>query len=463
MHFVSNFHSRVRCSGPLCILPGLIVLLANCSDSQPGRLPNRINTTGGAMALPPIQISVSGKPATDTLRDASMSLPDAAPDGQAGNGGMSGGGPDAGKSMSDDTDSDDGGIECKPLAKPVDVSWAPRCPTTVCAGGDSVCLSQPDLVNLAPHVKLDQLGKCDDARYCVPVAIVSQGGRGVPARCTSLNKSEGRCLSRCLPKIGAQSSSLPQDTCSAQELCVPCYDPRTGMDTGACHEGCDSGPTGPATLYPHCCMDRGLCLPPSVSSVPSLDLKQDTCAQGDVCAPLELTQASFKPKQCDSVGGTEGRCLSKCIGGPLAALQTRVLTLGCEKTEFCAPCFHPLTGEETGACSIHGDMPRRSRTLFPHCCGEDLGVCVPPEFVGLSALTFDQAGCELGRVCAPIGQVSDAPTKFPTCNALGGGACLPGCFINSSASPLLAQDSCAPTQLCTPCSLIGSDNNVCAK
>jgi hypothetical protein len=461
MHLASNFHQLVSCSAQLCILPGLIVLLADCTDAQPGKLPNRIIANGGIMSLPPVNVAVSGNSSIDKRPDASLP-PDAATKGQGGNGGMSGSVSEAGMSIEDDPD--DGGIECKPLATRLDVSWAPKCPKSVCSGGDSVCLSQPDLVNLAPSVKLDELGKCDDARYCVPVEIASQGGRGVPLKCTSLNKAEGRCQSRCLPKVAAQASILPQDICPVQDLCVPCHDPRTGMDTGACRQGCDPGPTTPPALYPHCCSDRGLCVPPSVSGAPSLDLKPDTCALGDVCAPLELTQASFKPKMCDSVGGSEGRCLSKCVGGALGELQARVVTIGCaKKTEFCAPCFNPLTGEETGACSLHGDMPRRARVLFPHCCGEDLGVCVPPEFVGLQSLALDQAGCELGQLCAPIGAAPDAATKFPVCNAIGGGVCLPSCFINSSVSSLLMQDSCGPMQLCTPCSLIGTGNNLCQK
>lgn len=460
MDFASSFHSLVRCGGRLWIVPGLIAVLTNCSGSQPGKLPNRISTTGGIMALPPVDVVVAGKPAIDKVRDAAVP-PDATIDAQAGNAGSSGTmSSEAGMSIDDDSDA---GIECKPLSKPVDVSWAPKCPSAICASGDGVCLSQPDLANMAPRVKLDDLGKCDDARYCVPIAIATQGGRGVGKPCTSLNKSEGRCMSRCLPKVAAQEQVLPQDDCSAEELCMPCYDPRTGADTGACHEGCDTGPTEPPALYPKCCSDRGLCLPPSVSGVQSLDLKQDTCAAGDMCTPIELSAPTFKPKSCDSVGGTEGRCLSKCIGGALGALQTRVLTIGCAKKEFCAPCFDPLTGEETGACSIHGDMPTRSRTVFPHCCGTDLGVCVPPEFVGLQSLALDQAGCDLGNLCAPIGPAPDAATRYPSCNALGGGACVPECFINSTVKPLLMQDSCGSGQLCTPCSLIGTGNNVCSK
>ena len=49
---------------------------------------------------------------------------------------------------------------------------------------------------------------------------------------------EGRCLSRCLPKLRAKADLLGQKNCATGEVCAPCFDPERAKEgkipTGAC-------------------------------------------------------------------------------------------------------------------------------------------------------------------------------------------------------------------------------------
>jgi hypothetical protein len=66
--------------------------------------------------------------------------------------------------------------------------------------------------------------------------------------------------------------------------------------------------------------------------------------------PDELRNGA-SPVTCTSIGGAEGRCLSVCI--PQVGENAGILPDdGCQPGQRCAPCVHPLTNQETGACSI---------------------------------------------------------------------------------------------------------------
>jgi hypothetical protein len=357
-------------------------------------------------------------------------------------------------------DSDDAGMMCMAPPGKFNVGAFPKCPASVCPAQDSVCVQTSFLTQLeVPAASIELLGNCDAETKCVPDTLAEVAGRITLPTCKSLLGAEGRCLSSCVPQVAAQASQLPKDTCTGTDLCAPCYDPRDGKATGACTQGCDKGPTQPAKTFAHCCSDRGYCVPPSLAGSLASNLLKDSCSSGLLCAPTALTDPTFKPKSCASLDGAEGRCLSTCLGGQVAQQGDRLPTAGCGPDEVCAPCFDPITGESTPACSINGDKPANPPYRFPACCdngaGAKVGVCVMPALAGSQASMLQQDTCASGRLCAPIKKAEDPNYKFKRCTGLGAGACVPSCILPSAEAGLLSRVNCAQGEVCAPCAAFG--------
>jgi hypothetical protein len=371
---------------------------------------------------------------------------------------------DATTGMDDD---DSGPPACVPLAKPLDVSSFPKCAENLCPAQDSVCVPRTLLQTLGvPTASVNLLSDCDATNKCVPTALASQAGRAILPSCVSLIGAEGRCLSTCVPQIAVQASALPKDTCTASDLCAPCYDPRTGDATGACNQGCDPGPTQTPKLFAHCCSDRGRCVPPAVVGAQAGNLAQDTCGSDTLCAPTELTDRTFKPKSCASTDSAEGRCVSTCLGGAIAQQRDRLPTAGCAAQEVCAPCFDPITGASTGACTINGDAPLQPAYRFDRCCdngtGTQVGVCITAAMAGSQASMLRADSCASGRLCAPIKRAVDPTSKFTSCTGLGSGACVPSCILDPLQAGLLSRTRfCDVGELCTPCTTLGVSTGAC--
>jgi hypothetical protein len=380
--------------------------------------------------------------------------------GTAGKAGMSA--VDAGMTMTDD----DAGVACIPPTKPLDFSSAPKCSMDVCPAQDSICFPTTSLANLVPQSTIDLLSKCDDTNTCVPLELANYGGKGIQPTCKSLGGVEGRCISTCVKQVAEQASILPKDTCMGSDLCAPCYDPRTGQDTLACRQGCDTGPKEGPKPFPKCCSDRGMCVPPALAGAQAKNLDKQSCTGENLCAPKELTDLTLKPKTCASLDGAEGRCISTCVGGAIAKQKDRLPTAGCAAEEVCAPCFDPVTGEDTGACAINGDMPAKPKQVFDTCCGmaagQPVGVCVPPSLAGSQADILRRESCDSGRICAPIKKAMDPKYKFPTCTSLlGTGACVQRCILDPAQAAILSQGQCANGELCAPCDLLGTSTKAC--
>jgi hypothetical protein len=331
-----------------------------------------------------------------------------------------------------------------------------------------------------PQATVDLLADCPGADggtpdKCVPKLFVETLGKFTAKTCTSLDNAEGRCMSKCIPLVSDQAQFLTQDVCASGELCAPCYDPRTGVATGACGQGCDPGPTQPAVQFASCCSGNGLCVPTSV--VPATQLSQlgaDTCTQTDhVCAPTKFIDLTYKPKVCSSINSYEGRCIPDCL--PAVAGRASFLPKDtCDTGEVCAPCYDPVNGSDTQACRQNGDSPQTDAgpQVFTTCCS-DLGVCVPD-----TALTTEQKSllgkdsCSTtGDLCVPKG-FADPSNPVQKCTAsLGGfnaeGRCIPACVpaIQAQASRL-AQDDCTQAgTLCAPCydPITGADTGACTQ
>jgi hypothetical protein len=381
---------------------------------------------------------------------------------------MSSAGMDAGMSTAgmDGMDDEDGGV-CEPLKTPLNVAGFPKCSMDICPAQDSVCTQNALLESLkiSPDtIKL--LAPCDANSKCVPIALAEQAGRAILTKCTSVIGSEGRCTSTCVPLVAQQASQLPRDICPGSELCAPCYDPRTGEATGACTQGCDTGPTQPPKTFPECCSDRGFCVPPALAGDQVKNLERESCSAGNVCAPKELTDPTFKPKSCNSLDNAEGRCLSTCVAGAVAKQKDRLPTAGCAANEVCAPCFDPVTGEDTGACTVNGDKPAKPAYTFPKCCGRGdaaAGVCVTSALAGDQASILRAENCTGNMLCAPIAKAADPMYRFPICYSalLGAGACVNRCILQPTQAAILSQEGCAEGELCAPCTLLGNPTGAC--
>jgi hypothetical protein len=230
-------------------------------------------------------------------------------------------------------------------------------PTTLAACGTVTgahCLGE----KLVPAKETPLLARCPGG-YCVPDTFIASGGNFLPSSCRAAGDIEGRCLHESLPDVGQKASSLVRSTCTPQELCVPCFDPLTGKDTGACYLGCDIGPHEPATLYPSCCSrpaapaPLGTCIPAElVPSAQQTNLDADTCAAGKAfCVPHEQL-VSTVPVKCTATAsiGKEyaGVCLSTCLKFDFLS-SLGMATGTCDNLHVCAPCTNPITGQPTGA------------------------------------------------------------------------------------------------------------------
>jgi hypothetical protein len=246
-------------------------------------------------------------------------------------------------------------LQC-PYAGPplVDVTTFPGC-------GDGMrCVPS----NLVPAGSASQLETCASG-LCAPEKSVAAGGQYLPKSCSSVAGAEGRCLNAGLPAVKAQKAMLSKDTCDANELCAPCFNPLDGKDTGACKSVSCDAPKQPAKSFTGCCLSQGntraKCVP--VSLIPdgekkNLDDDNGTCSKGaELCVPNEMLQPNFKGPACNGstflTGDYTGVCLSDCLH--FSFIQSLGISRGsCQSGFKCAPCENPLTGQPTGAPGCPG-------------------------------------------------------------------------------------------------------------
>ncbi|MBX3227842.1 MAG: hypothetical protein KIT84_22800 [Labilithrix sp.] len=193
-----------------------------------------------------------------------------------------------------------------------------------------------------------KLAKCK-AGVCAPKKSVLRGGGYVPKTCKSTGGFEGRCSNVGIPEIGAQKALLPKADCDADELCAPCFDPRTGKETGACSQASCDKPKDPPKTFAQCCGGTGRCVPTEAAGENASSLGKDTCSgETPVCAPNEFVGLA-QPRSCKAgFGLIKGICLSRCsvtTGGAFAGL----IKGDCDDGELCAPCSKVPPG--TAGCN----------------------------------------------------------------------------------------------------------------
>jgi hypothetical protein len=251
-------------------------------------------------------------------------------------GGAAGGGGDGGAcGGTPDSSRGDGGApapaagKCPQVDPIIDVSSF----SVEDCGADMLCVDA-NIVPPAEAAQLTQLKSCAKGK-CVPKKSVERAGNYVPKSCRSTGDSEGRCLNVGIPKIAEQSSLLPTADCDADERCAPCFDPRSGEDTGACHSASCDKPKEPKKVFASCCGSAGRCVPTDVVSGNASSLLTNDSCSGDtpLCAPAELVGVA-QPQRCSAaLGLISGICVSGCT------LVIGDLVQGdCPDGDMCAPC-----------------------------------------------------------------------------------------------------------------------------
>jgi hypothetical protein len=233
---------------------------------------------------------------------------------------------------------------CPPV---LDVSELPSC------APDAHCMDE----TLIPEAERDRFIVCAGGGLCIPDLFLTTAGMFELASCHSLYDGEGRCISLALADINAQRDILPQDTCTANERCAPCYNPLDGTETGLCSLACDAGPQEPPVVAPSCCQDVGTCIPSAQVPADQVEqLLQDDCSSDQLCIPDALITNSLVTCDAELLGGPigEGRCLPDCMA-QTGGINGAVMTGDCSAagSNFkCFPCADPLSGDDTGLCSM---------------------------------------------------------------------------------------------------------------
>lgn len=245
--------------------------------------------------------------------------------------------------------------------------------------------------------------------------------------------------------------------------CAPCYDPLEGGATGACELGGDPGPSQPPATFASCCGGAGRCIPRAqVPAESASRLDADTCQGGPLCVPRPLAgDPNAVPPTCRAAQtNAEGRCLMECLP-EVRPGRDRLGRQSCAAGERCVPCYDPISGESTGACTFSPSDPGPSEPpyLFASCCGGQ-GLCVPSSSVPAGAdLPVDSCSAS-GAVCAPREQVEGNPAQSCT-SSLGNGVCLDPCFLPPGLIAFAQVGSCAASERCAPCNLFGSATGAC--
>jgi hypothetical protein len=232
-------------------------------------------------------------------------------------------------------------------------------------------------------------------------------------------------------------------------------------------------PKDVAGAFPPCCNGEAILIPEYL--VPKeFRTKLDVGPNQTRCVPLELaTDASFTPQACSSVFGLPGACLSPCL--PDVRNQDIKLPKDiCQGDRVCAPCVHPLTKQETGACKF-GLMactapptvdeckplqPTLDLTQFATCCAEGKAHCAPAELVpgeqqkDLAPCAGGMGGAS-GGFCVPDDILARGGKHQPaSCRSVGGleGRCISVCVKSVAAQKnVLPRDLCREDERCAPC------------
>jgi hypothetical protein len=243
---------------------------------------------------------------------------------------------------------------------------------TIPGCSDAACIPQDLILDfVSADTDLSLLGNCGDPTVlCVPIDFIATTGKFMMKTCTSVAGAEGRCVSTCVPQVAERMDQLPQADCAPTERCAPCFDPtQNGLDTKACSQGCDTGPTQPAVVFQECGSGLGQCVPAELippdlqAAVPVADCTEP----GFVCAPkTHVADINYDFPDCvpssdllmaapglDGPNGEKGGCVPAYLVDAVdpPPPEGAVLQDTCDPGFLCAPCTNPLALQApTGAC-----------------------------------------------------------------------------------------------------------------
>jgi hypothetical protein len=159
-------------------------------------------------------------------------------------------------------------------------------PASACCSGAGICI--PTL--FAPVEVAERLAQdsCSADALCAPLVLVASEGAAIDS-CRAAGDLESRCLPSCLPEVAQRAARLQQRDCDRDQRCVPCYDPLTGADTGACRNRGDQPREAPRT-FERCGSTpaaQGFCVPLELLSPAQIDVLPVTgCSPpGTRCVP----------------------------------------------------------------------------------------------------------------------------------------------------------------------------------
>lgn len=341
----------------------------------------------------------------------------------------------------------------------------------MCCGELGRCVPQA-LVDAADREQL-AADSCDESSdLCVPEPLAKSDQAQLVQCEVAATGGEGRCLPACLPALMQRAQHLERTSpCVQGEVCAPCYDPIDARSTGACELGGDTGPSRSPALFASCCGELGRCVPERfVSDAERSQLQRDSCSEErSLCAPEPLLREPEHVFERCSVAGTraEGRCLPGCLPH-VAARAAQLRQSSCSSGHLCAPCYDPIDGASTGACSLGGDPgPTQSSVLFSDCC-QALGKCVPSSLIATAERArLASDSCRSGELCVPSVLASEPEYVFASCtesSLSAEGRCLPACLPDVAArAAQLRQDGCANGELCAACyePIAGAESGAC--
>lgn len=327
-------------------------------------------------------------------------------------------------------------------------------------------------------------------------AFSSPGSAGFTPGCSTAPAcgSCGTCAEQCYcvrPDIAycgsvcSTSTSVPIDGSGGGGSVAPDASPPVDPLGYACQAQQPTiDPGGFVGPYEPCCGGIGVCSP--VSAKDTADhavFGHDTCRKSTasddlLCIPSSVSDAGVVTwvgefANCTALEGNrklEGRCLPECvIAGSRRAneLTPSDCPSGPGKL-LCAPCYDPIDGKPTGACSQGGDAPREPAPPHAKLCGTyDGGVpggaCVPSAWVAATSnpdATPHQDECDPGDVCLPSLKAANPQACFVPCqtslfSGYNDGACVPDFVVrdaNAAAFAVLGQSTCHSGEICEPCS-----------
>lgn len=377
-----------------------------------------------------------------------------------------------------------GSPTCEAPARPPlgDPATLPDC-SPACAGAHCVPADK-----LGPDIA-KQLAACPGG-FCVPDALIVSGGAAPPA-CVDLLGAPGACLSTCVPRVGELKDVLKQGSCQAGERCASCNDATNhNVSTGACEIGKSGGqcaggvdlgtadgggPTCPhvgapvlnPSDYPSCYAGNSAhCLPLGAID-PMLATRLQPCGTAGRCVPDPFISSggNFIPQTCSSLAGAEGRCLHVV----LPSVHDKESTLPvdhCQSYERCVPCYDPLDGAVTGACSISCDPgPAQAPVRFADCCKSasrpPRGRCLPKIAIPMSQQSnLGTDTCKVdAELCVPDENLDPkfTPTACKANSAVFGdykGVCLSTCLSLGIIGLGVARGDCDDVHQCVPCTIV---------